>query len=216
MPDIYSGLNDGWILKSDSSFSGAREATAGTSANSTASSNNFAVRTSLSSGRGGNTYYITRSFFYFDTSSVVYTPVSATLKIYGVANGAADLRVVKSTQGVSLGLAVVVFDSIVGWDHDADNSSNVTYYDLAETTTWSTSGYNEITLNATALQDIAALDTFKCCLIEHDYDLRNDDSGMSAVNYSGLYYANNTGTSKDPYISYTVADNDAVFFGANF
>ena len=56
MPDIYSGLNDGWILKSDSSFSGARETTAGTSANSTASSNNFAVRTSLSSGRGGNTY----------------------------------------------------------------------------------------------------------------------------------------------------------------
>ena len=132
--------------------------------------------------------------------------MSATLKIYGATNSAADLRVVKSTQGVSLGLSTSDFDSIVGWDHDADNASNVTYYDLTTTTTWSTSGYNSITLNSTALEDIALLDTFKCCVLEQTKDLRNEGTSMSAVNYSGLYYANESDAAKRPYISYTALD----------
>ena len=216
MPDIYSGANDGWILKSDSTFAGARDATTGTSSNSSASSNNFAIRASFAPGRPSGTYYMTRSFFYFDTSSVSDIPVEATLKIYGVTNMAADFRVVKSTQLVGLGLATSDFDSIVGWATGTDNSSRVTYYDTAETSAWSIPGYIDVTLSDQALVDMVAYDTFKCCLIEADHDLSNSSSLMNATNYSGLYYANESDSAKRPYIQYTAGESNAIFFGANF
>ena len=216
MPNIYSGTDDGWIAAEDTTFAGARDRVTGTSSDSTSTRDSFSVRASLTPGRPAPTYYITRSFFYFDTSSVVYTPASAEMKFFGNVNGAADLKIVKSTQGVGVGLATSDFDSITGWVAGADNTSNVTVYDLATTTTWSTSGFNTIPLNATALQDMAGEDTLKCCLIELDHDLRNDGTGMNTTNYSGLWYADAIGTLKDPRISYTETVDNAVFFGANF
>ena len=216
MPTIYSVTDDGWITSEYSTFAGARDRTSGTSRDYAGQRDSFSVRASLTPGRPVPTYYITRSFFYFDTSSIVYTPASSEIQFFGNVNSAEDLRVVKSTQGVGSGLDVADFDSITGWVLGADNTSNVTLYDLATTTTWSTSGFNTIPLNATALQDMAGEDTLKCCLIELDHDLRNDGTGMNTTNYSGLWYANAIGTLKDPRISYTETVDNAVFFGANF
>ena len=104
MPNIYSGTDDGWIAAEDTTFAGARDRVTGTSSDSTSTRDSFSVRASLTPGRPAPTYYITRSFFYFDTSSVVYTPASAEIQFFGNVNSAADLRVVKSTQGVGSGL----------------------------------------------------------------------------------------------------------------
>ena len=60
----------------------------------------------------------------------------------------------------------------MGWSTGVDNSSNVTKYS-SEVETWSTSGFNDITLNSDALSDMASEDNFKLCLIEADHDLNN-------------------------------------------
>ena len=85
----------------------------------------------------------------------------------------------------------------------------------AEVTSWSISGYNSITLNSTALNQIRSASTFKIMCMESVHDMR--DIEPSANNRSGAYYANNTGTSKDPYLDITEAvTTNATFFGCNF
>ena len=216
MPSIYSDTNDGVVYAvSTSNWAAARDATTGT-ADSNNSHDMFAARASkVSSGRGTQ-WQVWRAFFEFDTSGISVTPASANLIIFGRAPGnTADIFVIKSTQSATL--ANTDFDAITGWVAGADNSSNVTKYS-SEISIWSTLGYNEITLNATALSDIASLSTFKVCLIEADYDLPNTEPGTGTDVYSGVYFRDNFGTSKDPYLDYiaAVAADNATFFGANF
>ena len=154
---------------------------------------------------------------YLNTTGVTDTLASATINIRGYQYGTADLWVVKSTQGTALDNTD--FDAITGWSSGADNSSNVTKYCDTEVTTWSTSGYNSITLNAAALSDIVSLNEFCICLIEADYDLPNNEPTPFLDVYSGTYYTDTTGSSFDPYIHYTIATavtDNAVFFGTNF
>ena len=83
------------------------------------------------------------------------------------------------------------FDSIDGWTAGADNSSNVTKYS-SEITTWSTSAFNDITLNSTALSDIGSSGTrFKVCLIQADNDLPNVD-GLGVFQQTGFWRTFNT------------------------
>lgn len=217
MATIYSSANDGWIkAASNVSWSDNRDATAGDALSSSDTRLGQAVSALAFSGRGATEYRVIRSFFEFDTSGISSAPDDATLKIFGYNSTAADFFVVKSTQSASLALAD--FDAITGWSAGVDNSSNVTKYSVA-ITSWSSSAYNDITLNATALSDMASLDTFKICLIEEDYDLANSAPSGSSVS-TGLYYADNSGTSNDPYVDYTAATvattDNAIFFGVNF
>ena len=216
MPNIYSGTNDGYVhTASTSSWAFARDATTGT-ADSNDSQLQYAVRArKVASGRGTQ-WVVSRTFFEFDTSGISDAPSSANLQIFGRAAGnTADLFVVKSTQSTTL--ANTDFDAITGWVAGADNSSNVTKYS-SEITSWTTSGYNTIALNSTALSDIVSLSTFKVCLIEADYDLPNTEPSTGTDVYSGTFFSDNSGTSNDPYLDYTVAvaADNSTFFGANF
>ena len=119
--------------------------------------------------------------------------------------------------------AAADFDAIVGWSTGSadgsgagDNESNVTKYS-SEITSWSTSGYNDITLNSTALADMKNDSAVYICLLQFDNDLK--DIAATGISRTGVYYANYTGTSRDPYIDYTLAPavtDNAVFFGCNF
>jgi hypothetical protein len=73
----------------------------------------------------------------------------------------------------------------------------------SELSTWSTSGYNDITLNATALTDIKNNDAFILCLMEYDHDF-SDIAPSSEELKSDMWYDPEEGTSKDPYIDYTL------------
>ena len=153
MPTIYSDANDGYVSKTDtSSWANARDATSG-NATSNANSFTYAVRARSIVARGGTQRVVVRSFFEFDTRGVSSTPASANLKIKGIGSGTADLIVVKSTQSATL--ADTDIDAITGWVAGADNLSNVTQYS-SEVTTWSTSAYNTIALNASALSDMSS------------------------------------------------------------
>ena len=215
---IYSGTEDGYISVSGPSWGLIRGAGTGTHSH-TITRYPYAVRASVASGRGGTTYFISRSFFTFNTRDIVNIPQSAILKIYGYVAGNADMYLVESNQGTLL--ANEDFDAIPGFsDTGLSNGSgqgtmdgHVQLYCDSEITTWSTSGYNEITLNGRALHHLAKHDTFQCVLIaKEDYE---DTTPTSGTNYSGVYYADYTGTSRDPNLQIEEQDN-SVFFAANF
>ena len=84
----------------------------------------------------------------------------------------------------------------------------------SEITTWSTSGYNSIPLNASAKADIIANDSFRCVLIGSDYDYA--DIAPSSATYRTQFYQDAAAaTSRDPKLVITEQEN-SVFFGANF
>ena len=167
-------------------FAGARDATSGTVA-TVSSRYTQAIRYSRVSGPRANTYSINRYFIEFDTSGISVTPADATLSIYGFTNGSADFFPVKATFSDGA-IANGDFDAIDGWSAGADNSSNVTKYS-SEVETWSTSGFNDITLNSDALSDMVSEDNFKICLIQSGNDLANVEA--TTVVTTGIDFVNN-------------------------
>ena len=224
MATVYAHTNDGYVVRfNQSSWSDARANSAGTSANSTASYYTAGVSATRQAARGGGySFHIYRSFFFFDTSGISSNVSEATLKIYGRTFTTGDMIAVKSNSDIET-LGTGDFGSIVGWNTTTDgsgggdNESNVTKYS-AEISSWAT-GYQDIALNATALANMRDDDKVYICLLNTDYDLRDVEPTGYSDNRCGLYYANYTGTSRDPYIDYTLAPittDNAVFFGTNF
>ena len=166
---------------------GARDASSGTFSG-TSSRFASAIKYSKVAGLRGNTFNVTRYFIEFDTSGISTTPVSADLSLYGFSNNSADFFAVKADfSDGSIGNAD--FDSIDGWSAGADNSSNVTKYS-AEVETFSTSAFNDIALNSTALSDMASVDNFKICLIQAENDLANVEATTTPT--TGLWRTFNT------------------------
>ena len=156
-------------------------------------------------------------------SSHTGTVDSATLNIRGKTFDGGDIIAVQATDAI-LTLGTADFGAINGWNTTTDgsgggdNESNVTKYS-AEISTWSNSGYNDITLNAQALADMRDDDTVYICLINFDYDLKDVEPTGYSSHKNGVYYINYTGTSRDPYIDYTLATtttDNAILFGTNF
>ena len=203
MPEILASVKDASVSISNTNFSTARDATNGASFQNTAATDAQAIRCAKTSFRGSDTFFVARSFFEFDTSGISATPSAATLKLYGQTNTSADFFVVKSTVADGATIQFAEFDSIDGWSAGADNSSNVTKYSN-EVTSFSTGQYNNITLNSTALSDMANNDTLKICLIEADFDLTNTAPSDTTARATGMSFANDgEGNIRDPKIDYT-------------
>ena len=208
MATIYASTNDGYVAENVASnaWNTAHDNTAGDSVSINDSSYDLAVHVSCVTLGRITTYKISRTLMDFDTSGISSAPSAATLKIYGVTNGGADLIVIKATHdpsSASTGWFSDFTGYAAGWD-DGD----VTAYS-SEIATWSTSRYNDITLNSTALSDMSSLSTFKIMIMEYDHDYLDFSPGGGRIPCvsvsSGMYFADNTGTSKDPYIDYTPA-----------
>ena len=232
MATIYANSTDGYIRNFvlGGTWSAVRDATS-------ASKNDTATRWASSIYSGSLTFFlntinnVTRAFFAFDTSGISSAPSAATLKLYGYGTFGtrADVWALKSDAFTDSGsLHNDDFNNITGWSTGSsdgsgagDNESNVTkysnMYDVSEDG-WSASGYNDITLNSTALSDMASLDTLLICVMA-DRDLKDLHTGAGDITYNGTHFQNYTGTSRDPYIDYTpavTATDNSVFFGCNF
>mgnify|MGYP003135427286 CR=1 FL=1 len=223
MATIYSGNNDGYVLAfSSSSWVNLKNLTTGTASSASLTYYIFAAQSSKLPTRGGGSIWVNaRSFFEFDTSSITETPTAATLNIRGITNTAADFFVIASNQGGTLGTgdydAMVLSGIPSGPDGSGAGSieSYVTKYS-DEVTTWTT-GFNSIALNSTALSQIASASTFRVMCMESVHDMR--DIEPSTHNRTGMYYADFSGTSNDPYLNITeatTATDNATFFGCNF
>jgi hypothetical protein len=84
-------------------------------------------------------------------------------------------------------------------DYDSFDGSS-----YGNTSSWSTSGYNDITLNATGLSNINKTGETKYCAREKPHDYDNSTSGASTYR-NGIYFANQTGTTRDPKLVVTHA-----------
>ena len=214
MPDIYSDTTDGVVYHDQNEASVAndgwvlcRNSATGSSATSTSIHSTAGVYVKKWST---DQFTIRRSFFAFDTSGVgtsdsncAVTPI---LKIYGRTVGTTDIIVVKATApDLSTGIATNDFNALDGWN-SSFSSSDLTAYS-SEVTTWSTSGYNDITLNSTAQSDMNSLSVFKVAIIEYDYDYLGVEynPGPSGEIGAGMYYnhASSLADGKRPYITYT-------------
>ena len=212
MATVYASTNDALVFKTlgGSGWNAVHDATSGGTITHNASSNANAIAANCLAGGRGTIYLASRVLMDFDTSGISVAPSAATLKVYGITNGTADIIVLRSWQDlddIATDWYNAMIDPTTTISGNAWAYNNTTPYS-AQIATWSTSGYNDITLNATALADMASLDSFKLMIMEHDYDYSDVDpdlggrSGCQDVK-SGVYFADNTGTSKDPYIDYT-------------
>ena len=199
MATIYADSTDGSVGLGSVGWDSIHDASDVKNAYFASTHRDTAVHVSES---GGN-IYLFRVFMSFDTSGISVAPSSANLRIYGKTNDTSDLIVVKSTQQLPLpSPETQVFNDLDGWTSGYDDS-NLTAYS-SEITFWNTGAYNSIPLNATALSDMASLSTFKVAILNHEYDY--EDDAPSGVDVSvGMYFTQETGTDKDPYIDYTDA-----------
>ena len=207
---VYQFVADTWA--------NVRNATSGT----LNTNSSYYIQNSHSSGRGGNVHQIGRYFIEFDTSGITSILDEATLKIRGNTSGTLDVILLMSSHSGSV--ATGDFNEIANASTPLGNSdgsgagtfasTSVVEYS-SEIETWSTSGYNNIALNSDALTDIVDNDTFNCVLVGYDYDFL-DVAPSEAWYRTQFYQDSETGTSRDPYINYTVATDNAIFFGTNF
>ena len=210
MATIYSKPDDGWVYHTSNNWNTAHDAATGTTAKSDDDRVDPAIAAqSAPAGRSTN-YYILRTFLNFDTSGISVAPSAATLNIYGYTTGImgttlGDIIAIEGTWTGASSLSTGDFDSFTGYQAGWD-SGDVTAYS-SELTSWSTSGYNSITLNATALAKMASASVLSIVLMNHDFDYQDTSPfvGGKTHNYevNGIYFANATGTANDPYIDYT-------------
>jgi len=180
---------------SKNSHAGARDlATAGqTVVNPSSGTFSNGIRYSMAAGRRGNSYNITRHFYYFDTSGITGNVSGASLNILGAHNESAHVIVVPSTAFGGDGSADIVAA-------DFNNVSfNGNYSPVF--TGWDDGANNSIVLKPTAANNIRDNDYFICAVIEGQHDYPDSDPGSTTDKKDGINY----GTAA--YLSYTEASS---------
>ena len=211
MPNLYQGHDeDGWIWSGiQSSWAAARDITSGGTPNANNSATGFPVASSRFSGRGGgNTYRVVRSFMWFDTSGITGAVSAATIKLYGYNQNNGSIIAVKSTAfGGDTGDSLVAgdIDAITGWTTGASAAGNVTNYSSQITSGWNASGYNDLTGTSDLRSDMQNNNYVIICFMDYTYDYLNSAPTANQTKAVGFYWNEQTSTSKDPYIEYTVA-----------
>ena len=220
---IYAHARDGYIRSSNTFWTSARNGSA-EYANSSATGLTQNASALLSSGRGGGTYYVYRSFMYFDTSGITEPVYRAYISLRGYTSSTGDSMVVLADNFGNLDSSD--YNGIVGWSTSGtdgsgggDNSGNITNLlqssigvtQAGVITTWNTSGYNNLFLNGYACDYIFNNDIMYIAILNYDYDIK-DVAPTDETGKIGFYHADYTGTSRDPKLTYTLANDPALFF----
>jgi len=218
MAEIYAGTSDGRIeshyISQNPTWALSRDAATGTAVTTNETSDYNLVAVTRFGARGGsNTYKVERSFLYFDVSGVNGTVEDVTLNIHGgvTADGSASDGTIWGVKGgppVLTGLEVEQFDDIPGYQTGTQMFGNVTQYTsigIIGGGSWDPSDYNIMQGTSSLMTDMDSLNVVTIVLTDYFYDARNNaPTSNGSWNVSG-YYADNTGTSKDPFLRYTMA-----------
>ena len=211
MADLYGNASDGIVYSStESVWANARDDSSGiVTATSDSANASFTAVSKFSSRGGGSTYRVYRSFIWFDTSGITGTVSAATIKVYGFSANDGSVIAVKGTAfggDGSSSLAAGDLDAITGYSAGSSLAGNATTYGpQILTSSWSTSGYNDFTGTSDLRADMQNNDAVIICFMDYTNDYLNSAPGSTGALNCGAYYTDNTGTSKDPYIEYTVA-----------
>ena len=213
MPTIYANSNDGFSRKDSTTHAGARDATSADLVTTNAQQNSIYLYFKQPGRGGGSVYTVRRSFFYFDTSGITSTVSSATFNLFRTGlTPTGDAILVKSNAFGGDGgtaLAKADFDAFPGFSAGNTMDGNVTVYsgDIAAATFDVSNGYAStgISLNSTALSDMASNDYLIFALVDKTNDFLNSDPGINVSPNVSFYTANMSSTSSDPKIDYTLA-----------
>lgn len=214
MPIIYADTSDGVIRKTgQSTYNNAREATFGSVTDSAASST-LVEASYYPSRRGGITYSVSRSFYAFDISSISACS-AVTLNIHGRTDRSSDdgIIVVRSTAFGGDGATALAsgdFDAIHGWNSTQGSmiGAATPYSSAFPTSSWSSTGYNSITLDQNSITSIiasASNNYILLAVVDFAYDYSK--VGPPQGNSISAYFSNNAGFSKDPYLDITTGSH---------
>jgi len=190
---VYSTSSDDSIYASNLTYSTAHDAATGTVRGT---GNYFRL---MNYKDPLDTYYVERAFVFYDTSSLGSGAIisAATASFYGASGGGeAD------TAHTDLGIVQGVQDDPLQTNDFGDHLSYTTlghdsYYDYSAS--WTTSGYNDVTLNSTGRGWINKTGTTKLCLrLKGDID----DSTPTGLNFLSIY-ANEKGSGYQPKLAVT-------------
>ena len=199
MPDIFANTSDGDIFTSNiAGWANARGATTGTLGGSSDATGDNGVAVYGFAGRGATQFRIHRSFFFFDTSGITGTVSEATLKInfQNQRQNDANAIAVKSDAFGGDGSSALAADDFNNLDFSTAYSGEIDTSNL--------STYTNITLNSTALTDMQNNDELIIAIINYDYDYSNVEPS-AGNNQVSITFADQSGTSTDPRITYTEA-----------
>ena len=208
MADLYSNTNDGRLLSSTTTWAGARDDVGAASINtSSTSSANFTAVNKFASRGGGSSYRVERSFMYFDTSGITINVLDAKIKIRGVTANDGSIIAVKSTAfggdgGTALNTADI--NNIVGWSNGSACNGCTDYSNAILAGAWSTSAYNTLIGTSDLKSDMKSEDVVIICFLDYTNDYQNLTPPGAGTANVGAYYTDYTGTSRDPYIEYTL------------
>ncbi|MFA5395232.1 MAG: hypothetical protein WC346_04360, partial [Methanogenium sp.] len=126
---IYSSTSDGSMYYGNANWTTCRNSSTGTLYQVTSASSTQVTNVE----NAGGTYYINRAFYYYDLSGLSSITVTSVVKsVYGYSNGESNCCVMLGTQA----------DPLETGDFDAFSGSA-----WANTVGWSTTGYNDMTLD---------------------------------------------------------------------
>lgn len=157
-----------------------------------------------------------RALFHFDTSALTAgaTISAATLSIYGndkqdQLSATPDITLYQSTVSSNTTFANADFQSF----GTTAFATAITY------ASWSTTGYNDLALNANGLSNISktAVSKFGAKNANHDVANSAPTWGSDQYAYLGSYYADQTGTTNDPklVVTYTVSGSSVPVLAAS-
>jgi len=183
---VYSATADGAVLRDfGTPWSAVHDDTTGTTSYATGNTAMFAAAYSNSYP----SFAISRGFFYFSTTGLTGT-VTACSGFFYVSSAESNACVQKGTQDATLTV------------NDYASFSGASY----SSATCVASQYNEFIFNSTGIDDVGADlgNTIKLCTRQYSNDYNNITLGASTYRRNSCYMADNTGTSKDPYLSIEV------------
>jgi hypothetical protein len=183
---IVSESGDGYIWNGDSTWSAARDAASGDAI--------YLTSTGVSQGIGnamgaGPTYYLYRSWFVFDLSTVTSEITAASLYIRGVVFAESTICMQEGTQ--SIPLLISEFQAFTG------NSLG--------SVVWSATD-NTITFNADGLTYLNSVrgSNAKICLRDYTYDFL--DSPTTTRHANGVYFSESSTPAWRPQLTVTYSD----------
>ena len=211
MPATTTTINaslQGLIERQDSGSSAinwlttTRNATTGTSTTTvTTNTNLVGLRAQYEVSKGTYISTCTRTFLFFDLSSINGTITAATLKVLASnASTTADAQVVPSTawggDGTTTTLATGDYDEV-----EFEGTSGSNYGSILS---WTASSYNDFTLTSDAITDMNNDGYLNCALINQDNDYRGISPSLGTDITHGIEFLDSTSPIKLS-ITYTPA-----------
>ena len=193
---ITETKNGRGVTGSQSSWTAARNAT---TANATVYTSAFSQPSAIEvyrSTRVSEVYGVTRTFFFFDLSSLPAGDIISAidLKIQGFGSGLTgdgDVRVARATAFGGDGTSTYTTTDFDNW-----SPSSPTPY-ASNLSTWNNAAINTITLNSTAISDANTNGYLNLVLVDNVYDYPDSAPTSDGLQTNGIKFLSSTTSEKN-------------------